>query len=149
MNGTIAISSSRSRSSGDGCAMPIASRTTVSSSSGTPVRSLTCRNVSAARRGEPLVAGRVEELERQGAAPEGGGHAVERDPGILEGLAHDRAPNVTRREAIGLLGDDDAEFDQPVEERGAIPARSAASARPYDVMPGAYCGRDPRCSESR
>ena len=29
MNGTIAISSSRSRSSGDGCAMPIASRITV------------------------------------------------------------------------------------------------------------------------
>ena len=49
MNGTIAISSSRSRSSGDGCAMPIASRMTVSSSSGIPVRSLTCWNVSAAR----------------------------------------------------------------------------------------------------
>ena len=48
MNGTIAISSSRSRSSGEGSAMPIASRMTVSSSSGTPVRSLTCRNVSPA-----------------------------------------------------------------------------------------------------
>ena len=49
MNGTIAISSSRSRSSGDGCAMPIASRMTISSSSGIPVRSLTCWNVSGAR----------------------------------------------------------------------------------------------------
>ena len=49
MNGTIAISSSRSRSSGDGCAMPIASRISVSSSSGTPVRSLTCWNVSPLR----------------------------------------------------------------------------------------------------
>ena len=37
MNGTIAISSSRSRSSGDGWAKPIASRMTISSSSGIPV----------------------------------------------------------------------------------------------------------------
>ncbi len=49
MNGTIAISSSRSRSSGNGSAMPIASRITVSSSSGIPVRSLTCWNVSVVR----------------------------------------------------------------------------------------------------
>ena len=48
MNGTIASSSSRSRSSGDGGARPIASRMTMSSSSGNPVRSLTCRNVSSA-----------------------------------------------------------------------------------------------------
>ena len=48
-NGTIAISSSRMRSCGDGSAIPIASRTTVRSSKGTPVRSLTCWNVSGAR----------------------------------------------------------------------------------------------------
>ena len=49
MNGTIVSSSSRIRSSGAGGAMPIASRTTARSSNGTPVRSLTCWNVSAAR----------------------------------------------------------------------------------------------------
>jgi hypothetical protein len=37
------------RSSGDGGAIPIASRMAVSGSSGIPVRSLTCRNVSGAR----------------------------------------------------------------------------------------------------
>ena len=47
-NGRICSSSSRSRSSGEGGAIPIASRTTISSSSGIPVRSLTCRNVSSA-----------------------------------------------------------------------------------------------------
>jgi len=49
MNGTTAISSSRSRSWGDGSAMPIASRMTISSSSGIPVRSLTSWYVSGAR----------------------------------------------------------------------------------------------------
>ena len=62
MNGTISISSSRSRSSGDGCAMPIASRMTVSASgiSG-PIADLSER--LGGQGGEPFEAGRVEEPE--------------------------------------------------------------------------------------
>ena len=45
-NGKTPSSSSRIRSSGEGWAIPIDSRMTMSSSSGTPVRSLTWRNVS-------------------------------------------------------------------------------------------------------
>ena len=101
--------------------MPIASRTTVSSSSGIPVRSLTCRNVSAARRGEPLVRGRVEEVERQGAVPDGGGHLVERDPRILERPGHQHPAHVARREAIRLLRGKDAEIHQSNEVVGLDP----------------------------
>ena len=47
--GTTSISSARRKSSGDGGAEPIASRTAITSSTGTPVRSLTSWNVSPAR----------------------------------------------------------------------------------------------------
>ena len=100
------------RSSGDGCAIPIASRTAVSSSSGTPVRSLTCWNVSVREAGEPVVAGGIEERERQGAVPDGGGHVVERDAGILERSCHQHTAHIARREAVGLLGNQDAERHQ-------------------------------------
>ena len=46
---TVGSSSSRSRSSGDGWARPVASRMIESSSSGTPVRALACPNVSSER----------------------------------------------------------------------------------------------------
>ena len=45
-SGTIAISSSRTRSPGAGAAEPVASRTAVSSCSGTPVLALSSWNVS-------------------------------------------------------------------------------------------------------
>jgi hypothetical protein len=65
--------------------------------------------------GESLVAGRVEEPERQGTALNGGSHTVERDPGILERSGHQHAAHVARREAIRLLGGQDAEIDQSNE----------------------------------
>jgi hypothetical protein len=65
--------------------------------------------------GESLVAGRVEEGERQGAALDGGGHTFERDLGILERLGHQHAAHVARREAIRLLGGKDAEIHQSNE----------------------------------
>jgi hypothetical protein len=103
MNGTIAISSSRSRSSGDGGAMPTASRRLVSSSSGIRARSLTCWNDSA-EVSEPLEAGCVEEVERHRTMLDGTDHVLERDPGILERLRHLHAPHIARRETVPALG---------------------------------------------
>jgi len=64
---------------------------------------------------EPLVGRRVEEGQTQGTALHGGGDAFERDPGILERLGHQDATHVTRREAIALLGGEDAEIHQSNE----------------------------------
>ena len=94
--------------------------------------------------GEPLVAGRVEEVERQGTAPDGSAHTFERDPGILERSGHQHAAHVARREAIRLLGGQDAEIHQSNEvvrldpgSLGSAPRVSTRSLRP------AYCGGDP------
>ena len=65
--------------------------------------------------GEPLVGGRVEEVERERAALDGGPDGFERDPGILERPAHQYPTDVAAREAIRLIGREDAELDQPVE----------------------------------
>jgi len=64
---------------------------------------------------EPLVAGRVEERERQGIALDARGQTFERDPSILERLGHQHAPHVARRETIRFLGCKDAEVHQSNE----------------------------------
>ena len=65
--------------------------------------------------GEPFVGGGVEEGERERAASDGGRDRFERDPGILERPTYQYPAHVTAREAIRLLGGEDAELDQPVE----------------------------------
>jgi len=40
------------------------------------------------------------------------GHTIERDPSILERLGHHHAAHIPWREAIRLLGDEDAEIHQ-------------------------------------
>ena len=67
---------------------------------------------------EALVAGRVEELERQGTALHGCADAVEWDPGILERSGHQHAAHVARRETIRFLGRKDAELHQSSEIGG-------------------------------
>ena len=67
--------------------------------------------------GEPLVGGRVEEVERHGAALHGGRHRVERDPGTLERRGHECPSNVAAREPTLRFGSQDAEFDESTEVR--------------------------------
>ena len=67
--------------------------------------------------GEPLVAGRVHEVERERTISDRAAHAVERDPGVLERSGHQHAAHVARRESIGLAGRQDAELHQPGEVR--------------------------------
>ena len=104
MNGTIAISSSRSRSSGEGCAMPIASRTTIRSSSGIagPVARLPERLVGEGR--EPLVGGRVEEVEREGPALDGRRPPPRAGSPRPRATGHPHAAHVAWREAVRLIG---------------------------------------------
>jgi hypothetical protein len=68
-------------------------------------------------RREPLVALSVEERQGQGAPGQPIGHGIERDPCVLEGSRHDRAADIAGRPAIGRSGADEAEIDQPVQER--------------------------------
>ena len=65
--------------------------------------------------GEPLVGGRVEEVERQGATPDGVAHTFERDAGVLERFGHQHAAHVARREALRLSGRQDAELHESIE----------------------------------
>jgi hypothetical protein len=73
--------------------------------------------------GKPLVARRIEERERQGVAPEGIGHTLERNPGTLERSGHQHAAHVARREAVRVLGRQDAEI-HPSNEVGGVDPRS-------------------------
>ena len=70
---------------------------------------------------EPLVAGRVEEVERQGTALDGSGHTVEWDPSILERLGHQHAAHIPRQEAIRLPGDEHTEIHESNEVVGLDP----------------------------
>ena len=81
-----------------------------------PVADLTER--LGAERRESLVAGRVEEGERQGTARDTGGHTFERDPGILERLRHQHPPHVARRETIRIHRGKDAEIHESNEIGG-------------------------------
>ncbi len=137
MNGTIAISSSRSRSSGDGCAMPIASRMTISSSSGIPVRSQTCWNVSEARAANlsKLAASRksIDKAPRWIAAPT--------PSSGIPAPSSDRAISA-RRTSPGenRLGSSGARMPRSTSRAtydGSTPARCATSLPAYQVTPAA------------
>ena len=67
------------------------------------------------KRGEPLVAGRIEEVERQRTTPDGVAHTFERHPGILERLGHQHAAHVARREPLRLSGRKDAELHESID----------------------------------
>ena len=89
---------------------------------------------------EPLVRGRVHEVERQGALLDRSGHALERDPGVLERASHQHAAQVAAREAARLRGGEDAEIDQPIDVVRRRPRlarrRLRADTRSRE---GAYC----------
>ena len=71
--------------------------------------------------GEPFVAGRVEEGERQGTALDAGGHTFEGDPGTLERVRHQRASHIARREPIRIRRGEDAEIHESNEIGGLDP----------------------------
>ncbi len=70
----------------------------MSSSTGTPVRSADLREGDAAERRESLERRRVEEVERDLAAPDGGAEAVERDARLHE-AHHEPGGSVRSRPA--------------------------------------------------
>jgi hypothetical protein len=72
--------------------------------------------------GKPLVAGCVEEAERQGTALDSSGHAFERDAGILKRLGHQHAAHISRRKTILVLGGQDAEIQESNDELGLHPS---------------------------
>jgi hypothetical protein len=65
--------------------------------------------------GEPLEAGRIDEVERQGAVLDRSDHIVERDPRALERSGHLHAAYIALREAIGSSGRQDAEIHKANE----------------------------------
>ena len=79
------------------------------------------REGEAAERREPLVGGRVEEVERDLAAPHGGAQAVQRDASRRQAVDQPRPAHVTRREASVSVGLEDAQLDQPAQLLEADP----------------------------
>ena len=86
-----------------------------------PVRSLTCPNVSPARAANRSYAAaskkESESVPRWMAAPT----ASSGIPASSSDRRHQHPPHVAAREAIRLLGREDAELDQPVEVGGLDP----------------------------
>ena len=82
---------------------------------GTPVRSLSSRNVVRLTPREPVEGGRVQVGEREGSVPYGGGHPLERHPGPLEALHPPGSTDVTRRVRATAAGFQDPELHQPVD----------------------------------
>ncbi len=74
-----------------------------------------------AERREPLIGGFVEEVERDLAAPDGRGQAVERDARGRQAGDHPDAADVTRREPVLGVRREDAQVDKPTQLVDADP----------------------------
>jgi hypothetical protein len=71
------------------------------------------REGDATERREPLEHRRVEEVERDLAAPDGGAQAVQRDARRHQAFDQPHPAHVTRRQPTLSVGRDDPELDQP------------------------------------
>ena len=109
----------------------------ISSSIGTPVRSASWAKVTPLSAENRSKRGRVEEVERHLAAPDGGAEALQRDARRGEAIDERRPAEVARREPAVGVGREDAQLDEAVQliDADATPFRGLGQVvRLHDVL---------------